>query len=66
MDEPKFLKSTRIETTESVSVIGDLVVRAANQLVFAGPGATATVQFAVDGQWFDCTLAMIDESEVQL
>ncbi|HEV7345746.1 MAG TPA: hypothetical protein VGN60_08980 [Devosia sp.] len=37
-----------------------LIAQATDQLAFAGPQARATVRFAVDDQWFSCTLQMID------
>lgn len=49
--------------SEDAGDVGALIIRAADQLAFAGPAARATVLFAVDDQWFRCTLQMTDESE---
>lgn len=44
--------------------LGELVGRAADQLRMVGGQATARVRFSADGQWFECTLRMIDVVEV--
>lgn len=49
--------------TRDVSAIGALVAEAANQVSWVGKGATATVRFAVDDQWYSAGVRMIDESE---
>lgn len=59
------ISSQRFNEDADEADIGVLVIQAADQLVFAGPKARASVNIAIDGQWFRCTLQMIDESEVR-
>lgn len=44
--------------------LGALVGKAADQLRMVGGQATASVRFCVDGQWFVCTLRLIEVVEV--
>ena len=57
-------EGTEFRESDDERAISNLVLRAADQLAMTGdPGMQATVRFSVDGQWFRCTLQMIDESE---
>jgi len=55
--------TAKLVETEDKGDVGALVIRAAEQLTFAGPGTRASVRFAMDDQWLLVTLQMIDESE---
>lgn len=44
--------------------LGALVGKAAEQLRMVGGQAVARCRFSMDGQWFECTLRMIDVVEV--
>lgn len=56
-------KETKVREGDDAD-LGAHVARAAEQLALVGPAAVARVRFWVRGQWFECSLRMVDNPGV--